>query len=99
MAYKKLSDCTELTSVASDDWIPVGDTSDSNNLKKVSPANIVNMVREQGNVNNIGVAGGPGFGVGICPADSLPTGMTPLSGCYDPTSQNYGNYQYSDGLS
>jgi hypothetical protein len=46
-------------------------------------------------VNNIGVAGGIGFGVGIAP--ELPTGMSPLPGTYDQSSANYGNYQYSDG--
>ena len=47
------------------------------------------------NVNNIGVPGTQGFGVGICP--NLPTGFTELSGTTDPASSNYGNYQYSDG--
>lgn len=46
-------------------------------------------------VNDIGVAGGPGFGVGICP--SLPAGMTPMTGYDSPLSDNYGNYQYQDG--
>lgn len=45
--------------------------------------------------NNIGRAGMPGFGVGICPAP--PAGFTPLPGYADPRSANYGNYQYSDG--
>ncbi len=47
-------------------------------------------------INNIGKPGGPGFGVGVCP-DTLPSGMTPLSGYLNPLSDNYGNYQYSDG--
>ena len=46
--------------------------------------------------NNIGVMGAQGFGVGICP-DALPAGMVELYGCRDYTSDNYGNYQYSDG--
>ena len=46
-------------------------------------------------INNIGIPGTAGFGVGICP--SLPAGFTPLPGCTDPLSDNYGNYQYSDG--
>ncbi len=49
-----------------------------------------------GSVNNIGIAGGQGFGVGICPGP-LPTGMAKLSGTEDPASNNYGNYLYSDG--
>jgi hypothetical protein len=49
-----------------------------------------------GPINNIGLAGGQGFGVGICPGP-LPAGMAGLSGYSDPASDNYGNYQYSDG--
>lgn len=47
------------------------------------------------NLNDIGVPGAAGFGVGICP--SLPAGFIPLPGSTDPLSANYGNYQYSDG--
>lgn len=46
-------------------------------------------------LNDIGVAGAQGFGVGIAPV--LPTGMSALDGSNDPASGNYGNYQYSDG--
>lgn len=49
-----------------------------------------------GTTNNIGIAGQAGFGVGICPGP-LPSGMGQLPGCTDPLSDNYGNYQYSDG--
>ncbi len=45
--------------------------------------------------NNIGVPGGQGFGVGICPA--LPAGMTQMAGTTDPAADNYGNYTFSDG--
>lgn len=46
--------------------------------------------------NDIGVAGQPGFGVGICP--SPPSGMYPLSnGTFNPYDADYGNYQYTDG--
>lgn len=48
-------------------------------------------------VDKIGVPGSLGFGVGVCPADVLPTGFTPLPGYADPASPNYGNYQFSDG--
>lgn len=48
-----------------------------------------------GGVNDIGVAGQAGFGVGVCPL--VPTGMVGLSGYTDPMHDNYGNYQYSDG--
>ena len=49
-----------------------------------------------GNINNIGIAGAQGFGVGICPGP-LPTGMAKLGGTEDPGSDNYGNYLFSDG--
>lgn len=45
--------------------------------------------------NNIGTPGQQGFGVGIAP--SLPTGFVELYGAKDPASDNYGNYQHSDG--
>ena len=48
-------------------------------------------------INNIGIAGQNGFGVGICPTANLPSGMTPMTGYNDPSSPNYGNYQYADG--
>jgi hypothetical protein len=48
-----------------------------------------------GTPNSIGQPGQPGFGVGI--AAELPAGFVALSGVADPTSANYGNYQYSDG--
>jgi hypothetical protein len=46
-------------------------------------------------INHIGTPGAAGFGVGICP--QVPPGFTPLAGCTDPASANYGNYQFSDG--
>lgn len=52
-------------------------------------------LQPNGLVNDIGVPGTAGFGVGICP--SLPAGFTPLPGSTDPLSANYGNYQHSDG--
>lgn len=47
-------------------------------------------------VNDIGIPGQLGFGVGVCPGP-LPAGMVALMGTFDPASDNYGNYQYSDG--
>ena len=44
--------------------------------------------------NDIGTAGQQGFGVGIL--SSLPSGFSKLTGTEDITSNNYGNYQYSD---
>lgn len=51
--------------------------------------------RYHAGVNHIGTAGGPGFGVGICPA--LPSGFVGLPGHDVMGHDNYGNYQYSDG--
>lgn len=48
-----------------------------------------------GLVNNIGVPGRQGFGVGIAP--ELPAGFSKLYGTEDPASDVYGNYVYSDG--
>lgn len=45
----------------------------------------------------IGLPGTAGALVGTCPAEKLPPGMTPLSGCHDPVGPNKGNYQFSDG--
>lgn len=46
-------------------------------------------------VNNIGIAGRAGFGIGICPV--VPAGFSALAGTNMPSSDTYGNYQYSDG--
>ena len=65
-----------------------------------APANFpygINIGNSTGGiVNNIGIAGQRGFGVGICPGP-LPTGMGGMQGYNDQSSDNYGNYQYSDG--
>ena len=45
----------------------------------------------------IGTPGTAGFGVGIAPAQAHALGYTPLPGCYNRFSPNYGNYQYTDG--
>ncbi len=45
--------------------------------------------------NDIGTPSAQGFGVGICPA--LPTGYSKLAGTDFAASDEYGNYQYSDG--
>lgn len=47
------------------------------------------------NINNIGIQGAAGFGVGICPA--LPAGFVAMSGYDQVGTENYGNYQYADG--
>ena len=45
--------------------------------------------------NRIGTPGIQGFGVGVCPV--LPAGYAAMPGTTDTSSDNYGNYQYSDG--
>ena len=49
----------------------------------------------EGEYNSIGTPGQLGFGVGIIP--TVPSGFTKLPGTEDKTSDNYGNYLYSDG--
>lgn len=47
-----------------------------------------------------GIAGQQGFGVGVYggdPADLTAMGLTPMEGCEDPTSDNYGNYIHTNG--
>lgn len=46
-------------------------------------------------INDIGIPGTVGFGVGICPV--LPANYTPMAGTYTLNPTDYGNYQYSDG--
>lgn len=46
-------------------------------------------------INDIGLQGTEGFGVGIAPV--TPSGFTAMSGYDSPSNANYGNYQYSDG--
>jgi hypothetical protein len=48
-----------------------------------------------GLINNIGVPGQQGFGLGIAP--DLPAGFAKLYGTDDPASDVYGNYVYTDG--
>lgn len=46
-------------------------------------------------VNDIGIAGSIGFGVGVCPLSY--NGMSEMQGTRIAGHDNYGNYQYSDG--
>lgn len=48
----------------------------------------------------IGKAGQQGFGVGVYdgdPTDLTAMGLSPMQGCEDPASENYGNYKHTDG--
>lgn len=53
-----------------------------------------------GGNQTIGEAGGQGFGVGVYggnPANLTAMGLRPMGGCYDPSSDNYGNYIHTNG--
>lgn len=48
----------------------------------------------------IGEAGQQGFGVGVYggnPTDLTAMGLSPMQGCEDPASENYGNYTHTNG--
>lgn len=50
--------------------------------------------------STIGIAGQQGFGVGVyggSPADLKAMGLTPMEGCDNPNSDNYGNYIHTNG--
>lgn len=53
-----------------------------------------------GGNQTVGEAGGQGFGVGVYggdPSDLDAMGLTPMDGCDDPSSDNYGNYVHTNG--
>ena len=94
MADKKISELVSLAGVdlSDSDLFPVVDVS-AGETKSISLSSLKTVFLAA--ANNIGTAGTAGFGVGICPA--VPAGYTPLAGCTDRASANYGNYQYTDG--
>ena len=94
MANTKISALTALTGadLANDDAFAVVDTS-ATATKRITFAEL--KLGILGAINSIGNPGEQGFGVGICPA--LPAGYSALYGTTDPASNNYGNYQFSDG--
>jgi hypothetical protein len=94
MANTKISALTALTgaNLATDDVFVVVDTS-ATTTKRITFAEL--KLGILGTINYIGKPGDQGFGVGICPA--LPAGYSALYGATDPASNNYGNYQFSDG--
>jgi hypothetical protein len=64
----------------------------------VTPANMAYVLAQyMPGWNKIGIPGKAGFGVGVCPVQNLPTGMTPMGGCYTLGHANYGNYIFTDG--
>jgi len=56
---------------------------------------ITNSTLTSAQVNDIGVAGAQGFGVGI--PSVIPSGFSAKTGSYNPGSDDYGNFLYSDG--
>ena len=95
MADQSIADLTEATEVTNDDLLViVNDPLGTPVTKKITWRNTLFSLHPR---NIIGVPGAIGFGVGVCPNSSLPTDFTPMEGCYDPISPNYGNYQYLDG--
>ena len=95
----KITDKTALTAPALEDVIHVVDVSDTTSgaagtSKKVTLQNIINLGLAY---NDIGVVGQQGFGVGLCPPNNLPIGMSRMPGTETRGHDNYGNYQYQDG--
>jgi hypothetical protein len=74
---------------------PLADASTDGIMSKEYAAKIDGLSAAK--INHSGSPGQAGFPNGICPEDSLPSGMLPLAGYTDLTSPNYGNYIYSDG--
>ena len=72
--------------------LDASETDLTNKLKLVSPQVVLAQAGFPNAVNDIGVQGGQGFGVGICPASLLPAYMVPLSGTFTIGNDNYGNY-------
>lgn len=65
----------------------------------VTTRNLGNYIRALGpdyTVNDIGVMGGPGAGVGICPGP-LPARMAPIAGTTVRGHDEFGNYMFSEG--
>jgi hypothetical protein len=72
--------------------LDASETNLSNKLKRISPQVVLAKAGFPTAVNDIGIQGGQGFGVGICPASLLPAYMIPLSGTFTIGNDNYGNY-------
>jgi hypothetical protein len=101
MADTKITDLPALlgTDSSPEDLFVVVDVSDTTMAttgtnKKISRTELAAAIAKTID-NDVGVAGTSGFGCGICPA--VPDGFAAMSGASDPSSDNYGNYQYSDG--
>lgn len=94
-AYQTVQALLAIDALSDADVIAMHDASALMTEKKATLQQIANYVRGIEAENNIGTPGAQGFGVGICPQEVL--GMSRMSGTTDIASNNYGNYQYSDG--
>lgn len=83
--------------------LPIRDSIDNNDLITVQSSDgslstvYVGTITSSsgGLINNIGVPGDIGFGIGICP--SIPPGFSEMEGTTIKGHDNYGNYTYLDG--
>lgn len=74
--------------------IPLADGEGKIDVKWLGADVAARIMMSSPQINDIGVAGTVGFGVGICPRDY--PGMSPLAGTFT-KGDEYGNYQYKDG--
>ena len=75
--------------------IPLADGNGEINLEWLGKDNAARIRMSGMRVNDIGIPGMVGYGVGICP--SIPSGYSALAGTYVLGHDEYGNYKYSDG--
>lgn len=75
--------------------LPLADANGVIDLRWLGSDVVAKINQSNAKVNDIGVPGYLGYGLGICP--SLPVGYTALAGTYVLGSDEYGNYRYSDG--
>lgn len=70
---------------------------DNASVTNLTASGVANITAITPKYNSIGTPGELGFGVGVCPPEILPSGFTPMQGYNNPASENYGNYQFTDG--
>ena len=61
-------------------------------LRQAIDRNFAKIESSTTDMYSVGTPGAFGFGVGVCPAENLPTNLTPLPGCATVGHDNYGNY-------
>lgn len=74
-----------------------GTTPAPGSFTDITASGVANITAITPKYNSIGTPGELGFGVGVCPPEILPSGFTPMQGYNNPASENYGNYQFTDG--